>query len=106
MTPEGRVKAAINRTLDAYKSSYKYMPVPSGYGMSTLDYVLCVNGRFIAIEAKAPGKKLTARQIKIMRQIERAGGTVFVIDNVDGCGPLKEHLEKVTNAPHPNQCQT
>lgn len=106
MTPEGRVKAAISRVIDSFKSAYKFMPVPSGYGLSSLDYLLCINGRFLAIEAKAPGKKPTARQMKIIRQIERAGGTVFVIDNVDGCGPLKEYLEKAIHAPHPDQCQT
>lgn len=81
MTPEGRVKRAIRKVLDQVRGLYVFMPVPSGFGKSSLDYVLCVGGVFIAIEAKAPGKKLTPRQKAIKRQIERAGGTVFVIDN-------------------------
>lgn len=81
MTPEGRVKRAIKKVLDQHKTLYSFMPVPSGFGKSSLDYVLCVGGVFVAIEAKAPGKKLTPRQKTIKGQIERAGGTVFVIDN-------------------------
>lgn len=81
MTPEGRVKRGIKKVLDLHKSIYSFMPVPSGFGKSSLDYVLCVGGVFVAIEAKAPGKKLTPRQRAIKGQIERAGGTVLVIDS-------------------------
>lgn len=56
------------------------MPVPSGYGVPTLDYLLCVNGQFLAIEAKAPGKKPTPRQLASIQEITAAGGTVIVID--------------------------
>lgn len=80
MTPEGKVKAAISRVIADYKKVYKFMPVPSGYGPSSLDYILCVEGRFVAIEAKAPGRKPTPRQKAIIGAIERAGGIVFVID--------------------------
>jgi penicillin-binding protein-related factor A (putative recombinase) len=38
------------------------MPVPSGYGESTLDYIGCYKARFFAIETKKPGGKLTPRQ--------------------------------------------
>ena len=83
MTPEGKIKHAINKVLDKYKGLYKFMPVPGGLGPSSLDYILCVNGTFVAIEAKAPGKKPTQRQRFIMGQIERAGGIVFLIDSAE-----------------------
>jgi len=105
MTPEGIVKAAVNRLLAKYKSLYKFMPVPGGFGASSLDYLLCVNGRFVAIETKAPGKKPTDRQNLIIGQIVRAGGAVFVIDSADTLHPLSEFLERTTNAPHPDQPQ-
>jgi hypothetical protein len=95
MTPEGKVKAAINRLLDKYKGHYKFMPVPSGYGKSSLDYVLCYHGRFVAIEAKAPGKKPTARQNMIIGQIERADGRTFVIDGKQGVDELAAYLAEV-----------
>ena len=105
MTPEGKVKAAVNRVLDQYKGTYKFMPVPGGFGASSLDYLLCVNGRFVAIETKAPGKKPTDRQKMVIGQIKRAGGAVFVIDSVDATHELKAYLERTTNAPHPDQSE-
>lgn len=95
MTPEGKVKAEINRTISRYKAVYKFMPVPSGYGPSSLDYLLCANGHFIGIEAKAPGKKPTDRQNMCIKAIERAGGTVFVIDGSAGCSDLDAFLKEV-----------
>lgn len=100
MTPEGRTKAAVNRLLDRYKSIYRFMPVPGGFGASSLDYLLCVNGKFLAIETKAPGKKPTDRQKMVIGQIRRAGGTVFVIDGENGeLQQLEEYLERTTHAP-------
>jgi hypothetical protein len=84
MTPEGKVKKAINKVLDKYKGKvYKFMPVPGGFGPSSLDYILCVGGSFLAIEAKAPGKKPTPRQNAIIGAIIRAGGTVIVVDSAE-----------------------
>lgn len=93
MTPEGKVKAAVTRCIDRFKPIYRFMPVPYGYGPSSLDYILCANGRFVAIETKAPGKKPTKRQKMTIEQIERAGGKVFVIDNTDTT-ELQAFLEK------------
>jgi hypothetical protein len=95
MTPEGRVKNQINKVLAKYTDIYKFMPVPSGFGKSSLDYVLCVQGMFVAIEAKAPGKKPTDRQDMIAAQIMRAGGKVFVVDGPDTLRPLIEYLEAI-----------
>ena len=106
MTPEGKTKAAVNRLLDKYKNIYRHMPVPGGYGASTLDYLICVNGRFVGIETKAPGKKPTDRQKTVIAQIVRANGVAFVIDGPDSLLTLANYLERVTNAPHPDQHET
>lgn len=95
MTPEGKVKAAISRAISKYKGVYKFMPVPNGYGPSSLDYLLCYNGRFIGIEAKAPGKKPTARQKQTMEEIKRAGGIAIVIDTVKGAEEVERILEQI-----------
>lgn len=58
------------------------MPVPYGYGPTTLDYLGCIRGKFFAIEAKAPGKKPTPLQINTIERIRAAGGRTFVIDGV------------------------
>jgi len=94
MTPEGRVKKAIRKVLDRYVDIYSYMPVPSGYGERTLDYLLCVAGHFVAIEAKAPGKHPTKLQELCMADISAAGGTTFVIDSVDGTYELEKFLNE------------
>lgn len=81
MTPEGRVKAAIKKVLDRYKPDlYAHWPVQNGMGAPTLDCNAEVRGIAFHIEAKAPGEKPTERQQKTIREIERAGGKVFVID--------------------------
>ena len=79
-TPEGRVKRQINAALKTLPRCYKFMPVQSGLGAKTLDYLLCIRGFFVAIEAKAPGKDYTPLQREHKVQIEEAGGTVFLVD--------------------------
>jgi hypothetical protein len=57
------------------------MPVPTGYGRSSVDYLGFLAGFGFAIEAKRDGGKPTARQIGIIENIERAGAMVFVIND-------------------------
>lgn len=80
MTPEGRVKAKVNRALKTLgPDCWKFMPVQSGYGTVALDYLLSIKGRFVAIETKAPGKSLTPLQEGTKTAIEAAGGIVLVV---------------------------
>ena len=98
MTPEGRIKQMVSKELSSYKSRvYYHMPVLSGYGKPSLDYIGCVNGKFFAVETKAPGKKMTARQNKTTRDIELAGGTVFVVDSAESMTPLSLFIIKALN---------
>lgn len=80
MTPEGRVKSRISKFLKSLDGCFYDMPVPSGFGKSTLDYVCSYRGFAFYIEAKAPGKGPTPRQKIIIRNIEASGAKVFVID--------------------------
>lgn len=43
------------------------------------DILLCVNGRFMAVELKVGDNKPTALQADYLRRIGMAGGLVFVI---------------------------
>jgi hypothetical protein len=79
-TPEGKVKAKVSGLLKATAGVWYTMPVPSGFGESTLDYLGSYYGRFFAVETKAPGKKPTSRQQNTIAAIERSGAKVFVID--------------------------
>ena len=59
---------------------WRFMPVQTGYGSPALDYLLCFKGRFIAIETKAPGKKLTPLQESTKAAMEAAGAMVLIVD--------------------------
>lgn len=80
-TPEGLVKAKLNRALAHIVRLYRFMPVQNGMGAPGLDYFLCVNGKFVAIETKAKGKTLTDRQNITKQRIIDAGGLVYVVDD-------------------------
>lgn len=95
-TPEGKIKAKVTAALKKAfeeKTVYYLMPVQAGMGPATLDYIACCKGHFFAIETKAPGKKPTPRQVACKLFIERAGGTVFIIDNADQVPALKQWIE-------------
>jgi pantoate kinase len=78
-TPEAKVKAKIKKILKDY-GVYYAMPIGTGYGNSGVpDFLCCVNGNFLAIEAKAGKGTTTALQEKNLREIKEAGGTAAVI---------------------------
>ncbi|HEY7822615.1 MAG TPA: hypothetical protein VIG24_07275 [Acidimicrobiia bacterium] len=79
-TPEGKVKRKVSDLLKSTPNLYYDMPVPGGFGGSTLDYVGCHLGDFFAIETKKPGGKPTPRQNQIISRMQAAHGAVFVID--------------------------
>ena len=79
-TPEAKVKAKIKAILKE-EGVYYAMPIGTGYGNSGVpDFLCCVNGRFVAIEAKAGKGQTTALQEKNLRDIEAAGGVTLVIN--------------------------
>ena len=79
-TPEAKVKAKIKAILKAHNIYYA-MPIGTGYGSSGVpDFLCCVNGKFLAIEAKAGKGTTTALQEKNLRQIEEAGGRTLVVN--------------------------
>lgn len=84
MTPEGKVKQRVKEFLTAI-GAYYYMPVSNGMGrVGVPDFLVCHEGRFIAIETKAPGKigNTTANQDREIAAINAAKGTAVVVDDV------------------------
>lgn len=83
-TPEGKVKAKVRLALNTLRDKgypvYYHMPVQNGMGKPTLDFIGCINGKFFAIETKAPGKKPTERQESTIMEMHKAGAAVFVYD--------------------------
>jgi hypothetical protein len=84
-TPEAKVKAKIKTILKAH-GAYYAMPIGTGLGNSGVpDFLVCHNGKFLGIEAKAGKGRTTALQEKNLRDIDRAGGLTLVIteENID-----------------------
>lgn len=85
MTPEAKVKKHIKEVLKQM-GAYVVMPVGSGYGNAGVpDFVVCMSGRFIGIEAKAGKGTTTALQKEHLAAITRAGGVAVVVNesNID-----------------------
>ena len=95
MTPEGKVKEQLKRILKEAEV-YWHMPVQNGMGAPTLDFICCYRGFYLAIETKAPGQKLTARQEITMGAIRKAGGVAMTFDGSDqSCEALYNWIEFV-----------
>ena len=95
-TPEGRVKAAIKKWLKE-RQIWFYMPMQSGMGVVGIpDFICCWNGKFLAIEAKAPGKRssTTANQDQRIHEIRSARGYAIVVDDAN---QLNEFMVEVLN---------
>lgn len=68
---------------------YVFMPVQSGFGGTSLDFLACVAGKFVAIETKADvSKKLAPRQVATADFIKLAGGRVFVVYDQKSCDAM------------------
>jgi len=91
-TKEAAIKRKIRAILDEFEAYYA-MPIGTGYGNSGVpDFLCCVNGRFLGIEAKAGSNKPTALQQHNIERIFDAGGYALVI-NEDNLHVLQELLE-------------
>jgi len=93
-TPEKKVKDKIVAILKD-EGVYYFFPATHGYGRSGVpDIICCVNGKFVAIECKAGGGKLTALQVREIEHIRRCGGVAVVAneENWDMVRPLVREL--------------
>jgi hypothetical protein len=92
-TPESKVKDKIKAILKKH-GIYYAMPIGTGYGNSGVpDFLCCVAGHFLAIEAKAGKGKTTALQDKHLAQIGAQGGTAMVVNETN-----LEDLDNLLNA--------
>jgi pantoate kinase len=79
-TPEALVKKKIRKILDA-EGVYYAMPIGTGYGNSGVpDFLCCIGGRFVAIEAKAGKGTTTALQDANIQRIRDAKGAAIVLN--------------------------
>lgn len=88
MTAESKVKAKIDAILAKY-TSVIVNPLTMGYGKSgASDKITCINGMFIAIEAKsieAKGVKRypTKLQYRFLQHVLEAGGCIAVVNETN-----------------------
>jgi hypothetical protein len=93
-TPESKVKAKIRKILSTH-NCYVTMPIGTGFGSAGVpDYLVCINGHFLGIEAKAGKNKPTALQEKHMAHIRECGGYTIVVneENFDELDNLLKDL--------------
>lgn len=82
-TPESKVKAKLKAYLRKH-GYYYFMPVQTGMGATTLDFLACRQGLFYAFETKAEGKDFTPRQNFVAEQMLEAGASVYKVTLVNG----------------------
>lgn len=95
-TPEGKVKDAIKKELKA-RNIWYFMPAANGFGKVGIpDIICCYQGKFLAIETKAPGKRnnTTPNQDARINEIRAAKGWALVVDDVQ---QVKEFLDERHN---------
>ena len=96
-TPEGKVKSAVKKWLTE-RGIWYCMPIGTGFGNSGVpDFVCCWDGRFLAIETKAPGKRsnTTVMQDNQIMGIHKAGGAAVVVDDIEQLKQLETHFGRV-----------
>lgn len=100
MTPEGKVKALISKWLKKHKIPY-WTVIPNAMGnsrgMSDVCGILPKVGVWLAIEAKAEGKKanVTAHQQNFIDTINSCGGVAVVVDCQEDIDQLEQTLNKL-----------
>lgn len=80
--PEAKLKVQVKAYLDE-RGAYYFMPVQMGFGASTVDFLCCVQGRFVAVETKIWPRRATPRQLACLKKIRDAGGIGFVAYEVE-----------------------
>lgn len=82
---ERDIVAAIKRYLASLGSDvFFWKEHGEPYGTSGVpDIICCYKGRFLGLEAKLPGGKLTELQKRALDKINRAGGIARRVESVD-----------------------
>lgn len=96
MTPEGKVKAQVDRMLSQL-GVFVYSPQAGPYGAAGIpDRLVCANGRFIGIEVKADRTKHPTRlQRQCMAKIEAHGGICFVVYDAASLDVAREAIKRL-----------
>lgn len=84
MTPEGRVKRSIRSFLGKLPKVWVMVKDQGAYSVRGLPDIVCsIDGMFLALEVKAPGKKARKLQQFHLNAISNAGGASACVESVD-----------------------
>jgi Holliday junction resolvase len=94
MKPEARIKRALRDMLKSeFPQVWTYWPVSNGMGVHGIpDLIMCAGGKFIGVEVKAEGKKVTLLQAHQLNAIEQAAGTALILTGSTAVQTLRVFL--------------
>ena len=93
---EKDITAAIMRYLKTVPDCFAFKAHGGMYGTAGLpDIICCVGGRFVGLEVKAPGGKLSKLQSVTLQRINAAKGKAFKVESVDATRKIIESLEVI-----------
>ena len=93
---ESDVKTAIKQILRDNNVWY-FMPSMNGFGRAGIpDFVCCIEGKFLSIEAKFGSNKATAHQLRELDEIEKHGGMALLVSEKELCY-LPAHIQAIKN---------
>ena len=93
MTPEAKIKQRTKQILEEL-GCYYFMPIGGPYSrIGVPDFIGCIDGLYIAIEAKAGKGTTTALQERELQKIKDHGGFALVVNekNIDS---LKAQIDE------------
>ena len=95
---ERDIVAAIKRYLRTLGEDVFFWKEHGGpYGSSGVpDIICCYKGRFLGLEAKLPGGRLTALQERALERINRAGGIARRVESVDDVKAIIAQADRKT----------
>lgn len=94
-TPENAIKRKVVEILKRH-NIFNWPAAASPYGVAGVSDRICVlpNGKILAIEVKAPGKKPTALQCKFLDSVKENNGYAMVVDGPMMLTELDRFLEE------------
>jgi predicted transcriptional regulator with HTH domain len=80
---ESKLQRSIRKYLEEVYGAFFFKTHGSEFQISGLpDLVGCLDGLFVAIEVKRPGKDASLNQLAVIKRIRRAGGIAFVARSI------------------------
>lgn len=92
---EADLKADVKELLTKVKAKY-FMPVPHGYSEGAVDFLVCYEGHFLAIETKIHPRKATKLQLDFLVAIYKAGGSAVLAYDLEEVHLALSHIEDGT----------